>query len=169
MALPACNLFCLVPQDENEDGSRVQCTLQERLGQLQALCLHLEGQQPRLQQERLAGGSAGAADTGEPWAAGTRQAGVLEALTSTLRALRPTNAAQAAEAAAGAAKLPPALAPDKVRRWASLLLHSSCCCASPPACSPHPSLTCVGGPSHWAPLASHQTMVWFQVVSPVAT
>lgn len=99
--------------DENEDGSRAQNA--ERLSRLQAVCLQLEGQQAQQGPSRCEGtgcSGANAARRGGTCAPVGGQADVLEALSCTLRALRPTNAA---DATPGAAKPPPALAPVKVK------------------------------------------------------
>lgn len=106
--------FCPL-QDENEDSSRSQEVLKERLGRLQALCLQLEdGKQ---QQQPAAGsrspGSCARFSKQQQQQERQPPADVLERLSCSLRALAPANGA--VDAGLPGAKPPQPLVPSKVR------------------------------------------------------
>lgn len=114
--LAAATAPCL--QDENQDAERAQHALQERLAQLQHLCLELD-RHPLSGGSSGTGSSCGALHKNLPAGAGAegaaadsgRQAELLERLSCTLRALGPANGSPLVSPAAAA--LPPAVAPGK--------------------------------------------------------
>ena len=102
------DLIAIVLQDESEDSSRSTTLLQERLRGLQTVCLQLDHQQQQKQQPP--GSTSSSSPTGS-----AQQAALLQQLTSTLRALGPAHpAGKLAGAAAGSARLPPAVVGGKV-------------------------------------------------------
>ena len=118
-------------QDENQDAGRAQQALQERLVQLQHLCLELDRQPLPGSCSSAGGGEAGGAGTaaaGEGGALGSRrQAELLERLSCTLRALGPANGSPLVALAATGPRLPPPVAPGKVR------LTDNADCTVPPS------------------------------------
>lgn len=120
-------------QDENQDAERAQQALQERLAQLQHLCLELDRQPPAGGGGGCSSGGSGsvppgslsAGAAGDRAAAGSgRQAELLERLSCTLRALGPANGSPLGPQPA--AVLPPATAPGKVRGEAGVPLGLQC-------------------------------------------
>lgn len=82
--------------------------MRERMARLQAVCLQLEEQQ-----QQQAGSPRGGAAGSQP----QQQTELLDKLSATLCALGPSNGADSAIGVRDAAgRLPPALAPAKVRR-----------------------------------------------------
>lgn len=121
--LSCCLPHCLTAQDENAAGSRSRALQQERLAGLQSVCLQLD--------QQAAGGSISIDGGGTGSGGGGQHAELLQQLTSTLRALGPANGATAA----GAGKLPPAVAAGKVTRSLPL-----CSCPDPASATAHPAL-----------------------------